>query len=78
MRQRRQRQAGLEAAIKAAENKITVLAERIGVTVQAVAQWEQVPIERCLDVERETGVSRYDLRPDVFGPPPDENGAHAA
>lgn len=38
-----------------------------GVTSQAVSQWKKVPAERVLDVERITGISRHDLRPDVFG-----------
>lgn len=38
---------------------------------QAVSQWQRVPAERVLDVERLTGISRHDLRPDVFGPTPD-------
>ncbi|MGL5934660.1 MAG: transcriptional regulator [Cetobacterium sp.] len=43
------------------------LADTLGITVQAVSQWTRVPIERCLDVERATGVSRYRLRPDIYG-----------
>jgi DNA-binding transcriptional regulator YdaS (Cro superfamily) len=38
-----------------------------GVTSQAVSQWKKVPAERVLDVERITGISRHNLRPDVFG-----------
>ncbi|MDK4703873.1 Cro/CI family transcriptional regulator [Rhizobium sp. CNPSo 4062] len=38
-----------------------------GVTSQAVSQWKKVPAERVLDVERITGISRHELRPDVFG-----------
>jgi DNA-binding transcriptional regulator YdaS (Cro superfamily) len=38
-----------------------------GITSQAVSQWKKVPAERVLDVERITGISRRDLRPDVFG-----------
>jgi DNA-binding transcriptional regulator YdaS (Cro superfamily) len=34
---------------------------------QAVSLWKQIPPERVLEVERLTGVSRFDLRPDVFG-----------
>ncbi|WP_372382155.1 YdaS family helix-turn-helix protein [Xanthomonas sp. NCPPB 1068] len=29
-----------------------------------------VPAEFCRPIEAATGVSRHDLRPDVFGPPP--------
>lgn len=38
-----------------------------GVSSQAVSQWKKVPAERVLDVERITGISRHELRPDVFG-----------
>lgn len=38
-----------------------------GLTSQAVSQWKKIPAERVLDVERLTGISRHDLRPDVFG-----------
>lgn len=44
------------------------LAQELGITHGAISQWAQVPSERVLDVERFTGISRHDLRPDVFGP----------
>jgi DNA-binding transcriptional regulator YdaS (Cro superfamily) len=44
------------------------LGERI--TSQAVSQWRVVPPEKVLKVEKITGVSRYELRPDVFGEQP--------
>ena len=47
------------------------LARALGnVSFQAVANWVVVPPARVLDVERVSGVSRYRLRPDVFGPDP--------
>ena len=53
---------------KEAAGGSTALAAAIGnITTQAVSQWSQVPPSRVLDVERVTGISRYDLRPDVFG-----------
>lgn len=36
-----------------------------------VSNWRargKVPPERVLEVERVTGISRHELRPDVFGP----------
>lgn len=41
-----------------------------GITSQAVSQWRQVPPERVLAVEGLTGISRHDLRPDIFGASP--------
>lgn len=46
------------------------LANLIGLTTQAVAQWTEVPPERCLSVEAATGVSRHVLRPDIYGDRP--------
>jgi len=47
------------------------LAGRFGVNKSTVLRWEEerVPAERVLDVERETGVSRHDLRPDLYPEP---------
>ena len=48
---------------------------------QAVTRWRRenrVPAKHCLAIEAATGVSRHDLRPDVFGPPPSEQGREAA
>lgn len=59
----------LETAIEIAGGAIP-LAEALGISRQAVQQWKQVPPERVLQVERITGVSRYALRPDVYGSPP--------
>ena len=75
MAQRKSRPGGLAKAI-AAVKTITALAEKIGLTVQAVSQWDDVPPERCLDVEKATGVSRYELRPDIYGRRP-KDGAQA-
>lgn len=47
------------------------LAKLIGVTAQAVSQWEEVPPLRVLEVERVSGISRHELRPDLY-PLPDE------
>lgn len=39
------------------------------ITPQAVSQWDRVPAERALDVERVTGVPRHELRPDIYPEP---------
>jgi len=41
-------------------------ARLIGITAQAVSQWNEVPPLRVLEVERVSGVSRHDLRPDLY------------
>lgn len=46
---------------------ISALAREIGVTPPAIFQWTRVPAERVLEIERLTGVSRHELRPDVYG-----------
>jgi DNA-binding transcriptional regulator YdaS (Cro superfamily) len=42
------------------------LAKLIGVTRSAISQWKRVPAERVLQVEKATGVSRHELRPDLY------------
>lgn len=48
------------------------LARLLGVSPQAVNQWvngnRPVPSRHVLAIEKATGVSRHELRPDVFGP----------
>jgi DNA-binding transcriptional regulator YdaS (Cro superfamily) len=47
------------------------LAKACGVSPQAAYKWikKRAPADRCLEIESLTGhqVTRYDLRPDVFG-----------
>lgn len=45
------------------------LAEKCGVRYQAVEKWvrlDRVPAERVLQIEAATGVSRHELRPDLY------------
>lgn len=44
------------------------LAAKLGVQPPAICKWEggRVPAERVLDVERVTGISRHDIRPDLY------------
>ena len=46
------------------------LAEHLGVTRQAIEQWRRIPPRHVLTIERLTGLSRYDLRPDIYGDGP--------
>jgi DNA-binding transcriptional regulator YdaS (Cro superfamily) len=51
------------------------LARQLGITPAAVLQWDKVPASRVLEVERISGVSRHDVRPDVFGSRPIQEAA---
>jgi DNA-binding transcriptional regulator YdaS (Cro superfamily) len=46
-------------------------ARKMKVTVAAIYKWKRtkLPATRVLDIEKLSGVSRYQLRPDVFGLP---------
>jgi hypothetical protein len=69
--------AALDEAIRRAGGK-RALARLLGnVSVQAVSNWIVCPPTRVLDIEQVTGVSRYKLRPDVFGPKPPGGGGRA-
>ena len=56
---------GLKKAIQAAGTGEKLAAD-LGITPQAISQWEKVPLNRVFDVERATGVPRHELRPDFF------------
>lgn len=58
--------SALQKAIDAAGGTSN-LAKKLGITRQAVEQWQTVPPKQVLAVEKLTGVSRYDLRPDIYG-----------
>jgi DNA-binding transcriptional regulator YdaS (Cro superfamily) len=40
--------------------------------LQAGGKWKKVPSERVLVVEKASGISRYILRPDIYGKAPRE------
>jgi len=42
------------------------LAKALGLTRAAVCLWRKVPAHHVLDVEKLTGVSRSNLRPDLY------------
>lgn len=58
----------IEKAI-AAVGGVAQLAKLCGVSYEAVRKWQatgRLPVERVLEVEGFTQVSRYDLRPDIY------------
>lgn len=70
-------EAGVRIAIKTAGG-LRPLARLLGnITAQAISQWEKVPAERVLEVERVTGVPRGVLRPDLY-PPEQARNSRAA
>lgn len=46
---------------------VVALARELGIKHTALYSWKRVPAERVLDVERISGISRHELRPDIFG-----------
>lgn len=54
------------------ERKAEEVAAALHVTLAMWSRWETgsrpVPAQRVIEVETLTGISRHDLRPDVFGP----------
>jgi DNA-binding transcriptional regulator YdaS (Cro superfamily) len=60
----------LNTAIERVGSQVA-LASACGVTPQAVHQWVgkgKPPADKVLAIEAASGVSRHDLRPDIFGP----------
>lgn len=46
---------------------LTQLDQERKLSSQAISQWKKVPAGRVLQVEALTGLSRHEMRPDVFG-----------
>lgn len=63
----------IDMAIEACGSQ-KALADALGVKPVQVHKWSrpggQVPAGRCIAIENKTGVTRYELRPDVFGSEP--------
>jgi Putative antitoxin of bacterial toxin-antitoxin system, YdaS/YdaT len=69
-----QKSEALERAKRAAELKTglkgnTALAKALAgaVSPQAISQWVEAPLGRVFEIERATGITRHELRPDFFG-----------
>ncbi|QQQ40937.1 helix-turn-helix domain-containing protein [Stenotrophomonas maltophilia] len=66
--------SALDRAVQSAGSQ-QALAQLLGIKPPSVSGWYdrcRVPAERCIAIELATGVSRHQLRPDVFGPDPSE------
>ena len=57
--------SALREAIKAAGGPVA-LAGKLGIRHQAIPQWKRCPAERVLAVEAASGISRHNLRPDLY------------
>ncbi|HEY4202611.1 MAG TPA: YdaS family helix-turn-helix protein [Devosiaceae bacterium] len=44
---------------------LMALASALGIRHQTFYSWKRVPAERVLELERITGISRHELRPDL-------------
>jgi TorA maturation chaperone TorD len=59
------RDDGIDRAIDAAGG-VAQLARKIGISQPSVSNWNKVPAQRVIAVEAATGISRGELRPDLF------------
>lgn len=55
------------------------VAEICGISPPALNYWKRVPSEHCIELEQASGgtVTRYEMRPDVFGVAPDDCNKHS-
>ena len=58
-------EAATRRAIKLAGGN-NALARKLGIKPQAVSQWKRVPVERVLEIEGLTEMTREQLRPDIY------------
>lgn len=60
---------GVTAAVQFFKTQ-TALAKALGIERSAISQWTRVPVERVLEIERQTdgAVTRSQMRPDVYPP----------
>jgi DNA-binding transcriptional regulator YdaS (Cro superfamily) len=71
------RKSPLERAVDEAVRRVgsrSQLAKQLGISRQAIGQWRLVPPLHVLALEGMSGVSRYELRPDIYGPAPADQG----
>ena len=53
--------------LRAKRGRLRDLSKALGLAPQTISTWKQVPPVYCLKIEALTGVSRHDLRPDIYG-----------
>jgi len=68
----------LNRYFKANRGKQRELATFLGLYPSTLSQWKAVPDIHVRKVSEFTGISRHELRPDIFGPAPSEQGGVAA
>jgi DNA-binding transcriptional regulator YdaS (Cro superfamily) len=56
---------GLQQAIEAVGG-LRALARMLNISHQAILQWDRIPDDRILEIEKKTGVAREQLRPDLY------------
>jgi DNA-binding transcriptional regulator YdaS (Cro superfamily) len=61
----------VQQAIRAAGGG-AALARHLGLARQAIYQWERIPVEHVLLIERLTGLPRHRQRPDIYPDPATE------
>lgn len=55
--------------LRAQRGLLSWLAPKLGLTQPALSLWTRIPAERCLEIEKITGIPRHLLRPDLWTPP---------
>jgi DNA-binding transcriptional regulator YdaS (Cro superfamily) len=62
--------SALARALGCFDNNQTKFADAIGTSQQLVSYWirtsKEIPAEFVLETERQTGISRHELRPDIY------------
>ena len=54
--------------VEAAGGAQKLLAQKLGITEQAVGKWKdrKIPVMRAIQIESTIGVSRFVIRPDIY------------
>jgi len=63
-----EQRARAQAALKLALARVSLadMANELSITKSAISQWDICPALRVLSVEKLSGVTRFDLRPDLY------------